>query len=170
MSQSSSGTRTLLAVIAVVVGFAALKVTQPITLPLAFAIVLLLFFRPLQVRLDKRLPRWVGPLVVMLIILGVLAVGALAVAYGVSVVAPEVPRLAEQIRPQLESLRGRLQGVGVSLPSGGGSGGGSSASGAADGVLSGVGSFVSASGVAVLGLTTLVFLLVEVEGYRQKLA
>lgn len=171
MSQSSSGTRTLLAVIAVVVGFAALKVAQPITLPLAFATVLLLFFRPLQVGLDKRLPRWVSPLVVMLIILGVLAAGALAVAYGVAAVAPEVPRLAEQIRPQLESFRGRLQGVGVSLPAGGGSGGGGNgASGAAGGILSGVGSFASALGVAVLSLTTLVFLLAEVEGYRQKLA
>jgi AI-2 transport protein TqsA len=167
MAYSSTGTRALLVLIAVVVGFAALKVTQPITLPLAFATVLLLFFRPLQVRLDRRLPRWVSPLVIMLMVLGLLALGALAVAYGVSVVAPEVPRLAEQIRPQLEALRGRLQSVGVSLPSGGSGSGG--ASGAAGGLLSGLGSFVSAVGVAVLSLTTLAFLLVEVKGYRKKL-
>ena len=170
MAHSLSGTRALLAIIAVVVGFAALKVTQPITLPLVFAIVLLLFFRPLQVWLDQRLPRWVSPLAVMLIVLGLLALGALAVAYGVSVVAPEVPRLADQVRPQLESLRSRLQGMGVSLPSGSGGGGSSSgASQAAGGILSGLGSFASALGIAVLSLTTLVFLLVEVKGYRKKL-
>ncbi len=173
MTGSLSGIRALLAIIAVVVGFATLKLTQPVTLPLVFAIVLLLFFRPLQVWLDKRLPRWVSPLVIMLIVLGLLALGALAVAYGVSVVAPEMPRLADQIRPQLESLRSRLQGLGVSLPSGGGSGGGGSSEGAsqaAGGILSGLGSFASALGLAVLSLTTLVFLLVEVKGYRQKLA
>ena len=171
MTRSPPGTRTLLALIAVVVGFAALKATQPVTLPLVFAVVLLLFFRPLQVWLDRRLPRWLSPLVVLLLVLGLLALGALAVAYGVSVVAPELPRLAEQIRPQLESLRGRLQGsgitgLGITLPSGGGSSG---ASGAAEGVLSGLGSFASALGVSVLSLTTLVFLLVEVNSYRRKL-
>ncbi len=113
MTHSSLGTRTLLAVIAVVVGFAALKATQPVSLPLVFAVVLLLFFRPLQVWLDRRLPHWLSPLMVLLIVLGLLALGGLAVAYGVSVVAPELPRLAEQLRPQLESLRGRLQGSGV---------------------------------------------------------
>ena len=164
MTRSPPGTRTLLALIAVVVGFAALKVTQPVTLPLVFAIVLLLFFRPLQAWLDRRLPRWLSPLVVLLLVLGLLALGALAVAYGVSVVAPEVPRLAEQIRPQLESLRGRLQGLGITLPSGG-----SGASGAAEGVLSGLGSFTSALSLSVLSLTTLVFLLIEVNGYRHKL-
>lgn len=170
MTRSLSGTRALLAIIAVVIGFAALKATQPITLPLAFAIVLLLFFRPLQSWLDARLPHWASPLVVMLIVLGLLALGTLAVAYGVSIVAPEVPRLADQIRPQLESLRSRLQSLGVSLPSGGGGGGNSGGvAQAASGILSGLGSFASALGVAVLSLTTLVFLLAEVNGYRQKL-
>ncbi len=97
-----SGTRALLAIIAAVIGFAALKLTQPVTLPLVFAVVLLLFFRPLQSWFDRHLPRWVSPLVIMLIVLGLLALGALAVAYGVSVVVPEVPRLADQIllKPQ----------------------------------------------------------------------
>ncbi len=164
MTHSSLGTRTLLAVIAVVVGFAALKATQPVSLPLVFAVVLLLFFRPLQVWLDRRLPHWLSPLMVLLIVLGLLALGGLAVAYGVSVVAPELPRLAEQLRPQLESLRGRLQGSGITLPSGG-----SGASGAAEGVLSGLGSFASALSLSVLSLTTLTFLLIEVNSYRRKL-
>lgn len=95
MTESFVGVRTPLALIAVVVGLAALKVTQPITLPLVFAAVLLLFFRPLRVWLDRHLPRWASPVVVMLIVVGLLAVGALAVAYCVSVIAPEVPRLAD---------------------------------------------------------------------------
>jgi len=169
MTRPASGTRSLLAIVTVVAGFAALKATQPITLPLAFAVVLLMFFRPLQTWLDARLPHWISPIVVMLIVLGILTLGALAVAYGVSVVAPEVPRLAEQIRPQLENLRNHLQGVGLSLPSSSGGSGGGGASQVAGGVLSGLGSFASALGVAVLALTTLVFLLAEVGGYYRKL-
>lgn len=167
----SSGIRALLAIIAVVVGFAALKVTQPVTLPLAFAVVLLLFFRPLQCRLDARLPHWLSPLLVILIVLGLLALGALAVTYAVTTVAPEVPRYAEQLQPRLEALRNRLQGAGLSLPSGGsGGGGGSGGSQLASGALSGLGSFASALGLVVLTLTVLVFLLAEVGGFRQKLA
>lgn len=180
MTQTPSGIRSLLAIVTVVVGFAALNVTQPVTLPLTFAIVLLLLFRPLQVWLDARLPHWVSPLIIMLIVLGLLALGALAVAYAVSVVAPEIPRYAEQLQSQLENLRSRLQGMGLSLPSGSGSGGGGNQGGGgggsqglsqvASGALSGLSSFASALGLAVLALTVLVFLLAEVNGFRQKLA
>ncbi len=172
--RSATGTRTLLAVIAVVAGFAALKVTQPVTLPLAFAVVLLLFFRPLQVWLEARLPRWAGPLLIMLIVLGLLALAALAVSYSVSIIAPEVPRYAEELRPRLESLRNRLQGLGLSLPSlGENSGGGNSSSGGSSqllsGLASGLGSFFSALSLAVLTLVTLTFLLTEAGDYRKKL-
>ena len=168
--QSATGTRTLLAIIAVVVGFAALKVTQPVTLPLAFAVVLLLFFRPLQVWLEARSPRWIGPVLVMLIVLGILALGALAVSYSVSVIAPEVPRYAEELKPRLESLQNRLQGLGVSLPSLGGNS--SSANGSSQvlsSLASGLGSFFSALSVALLTLVTLTFLLTEAGDYRKKL-
>lgn len=57
----SAGIRTLLALIAVVVGFDALKVAQTITLLLIFAIVLLMFFRLLQLWLDKHLPSLAQP-------------------------------------------------------------------------------------------------------------
>lgn len=119
----STGIRTLFALITVLVGFAALKVTQPITLPLVFAVVLLLFFRPLQLRLDRRLPHWLSPLLIMLLVFGTLGLGALAVGYGVPIVAPEVPRYAEQLQPRLEGLQGCLQEVGIPLPTGEGNGG-----------------------------------------------
>jgi AI-2 transport protein TqsA len=164
----SSGMRSLLAIITVVAGFAALKVTQPVTLPLAFAVVLLLFFRPLQRQLDARLPHWVSPLVIILIVTGLLALGALAVSYAVTTVAPEVPRYAEQLQSRVENLRSRLQGAGLPLPTGGGGSGGFSQ--VASGAISGLGSFASALGLAVLTLTVLVFLLAEVNGFRQKLA
>lgn len=166
MTQSSTGIPALLAIITVIVGFAALKVTQPITLPLAFAVVVVLFFRPLQKWLDARLPHWLSPLLIILIVLSFLALGVLAVTYAVSVVAPELPRYAEQLQPRLETLRSRLQGVGLSLPGGSSSGFAQVASGA----LSGVGALASALGVAILTLTVLVFLLAEVGGFRQKLA
>lgn len=165
----SSGVRTLLVLIAVVVGFAALKATQPITLPLVFAIVLLLFFRPLQLWLDKRLPHWLSPLLIVLLILALVGFGALAVGYGVSTIAPEVPRYVEQLQPQLESLQARLREIGIGT--GGGEAGGGGPEGlsqALSGIASGLGSFMSALGVAILALTVLVFLLFEVKDYRKK--
>lgn len=165
----SAGIRTLLALIAVVVGFAALKVTQPITLPLVFAVVLLLFFRPLQLRLDERLPHWLSPLLIMPLVFGTLGLGALAVGYGVSIVAPEVPRCSHGSRAYRIACRRSAFHFQPGPGNGGGEGGGTGGlSQALGGLASGLGSFASAVGVAVLTLTVLIFLLFEVNDYCKK--
>ena len=184
--------RTLLAVVATILVFAALKATRPVSLPLFFAVVLLLFFRPLQRRLDRRLPRWIGVISITLLALLFLAFLGGLLAYSVNVVAPEVPGYADQVQSQLQNLQGRLQerGISVSLPGVGGDGnaqgegapaggvqgvqgGGGSSSGTADpsflsNALSFLGSFVSGLSLTVLTLTVLIFLLIEVNGFREK--
>ncbi len=182
--------RTLLAVVATILVFAALKATRPVSLPLFFAVVLLLFFRPLQRRLDRRLPRWVGVISITLLALLFLAFLGGLLGYGVNVVAPEVPGYVDQVQSRLQNLQGRLQerGISVSLPGAGGDGnaqgegapagdegdqgGGGSSSGTdpsfLGNALSFLGSFVSNLSLTVLTLTVLVFLLIEVNGFREK--
>ena len=187
MTTLSRSSRVLLAVIATVLVFSALRATEPISLPLFFGVVLLLFFRPLQRRLDRRLPRWVGITTITLLALVFLAFLGGLLAYSVNVVAPEVPGYVDQVQSRLQSLQSRLQerGISVSLPGvdaregsaqgenaqGGSVQGGSSSPSSPSflgNVLSFLGSFVSGLSLTVLTLTVLIFLLIEVNGFCEK--
>ncbi len=187
MNTLSRSSRVLLAVIATVLVFAALRATEPISLPLFFGVVLLLFFRPLQRRLDRSLPRWVGVIIITLLALLFLAFLGGLLAYSVSRVAPEVPSYVDEVQSRLQNVQSRLQerGISVSLPGvdeGGGAQGGDTQDGTAQGggsssvtgtsflgnVLSFFGSFVSGLSLTVLTLTVLIFLLIEANGFREK--
>ena len=188
MNTLSRSSRVLLAVIATVLVFAALRATEPISLPLFFGVVLLLFFRPLQRRLDHSLPRWVGVIVITFLALLFLAFLGGLLAYSVSRVAPELPGYVDEVRSRLQNVQSRLQeqGISVSLPGvdeggdaqGGNAqgesaqegGGSSSGTGTSflDNVLSFFGSFVGGLSLTVLTLTVLIFLLIEANGFRDK--
>ena len=183
MNTLSRSSRVLLAVIATVLVFSALRATEPISLPLFFGVVLLLFFRPLQRRLDRSLPCWVGVIIITLLALLFLAFLGGLLAYSVSRVAPELPSYVDEVQSRLQTVQSRLQeqGISVSLPGvdeGGGAqdgtaqegGGSSSGTGTSflGNVLSFFGSFVSGLSLAVLTLTVLIFLLIEANGFREK--
>ena len=189
MNTLSRSSRVLLAVIATVLVFSALRATEPISLPLFFGVVLLLFFRPLQRRLDRRLPRWVGVIIITLLALLFLAFLGGLLAYSVNVVAPEVPGYVDQVQNRLQNLQSRLQerGISVSLPGvdeGGGTQGGDTQDGSVQegrgssgstsstsflgNALNFFGSFVSGLSLTVLTLTVLIFLLIEANGFREK--
>ena len=193
MERLARGSRALLFVIAVVLVFWALKATKLVSLPLAFGVVLLMFFRPLQKRLDRRLPRFVSIITVVLICLAFLALLGGLLYYGATTVAPEVPRYTERIGSQLQNLENRLQqqGISVSLPGGSSENGpvneeGTPAeNGATDGAETGasgsgvlqnvtgnafstIGNFLTGLSFVVLTLTVLTFLLIEVYGFHKK--
>ena len=184
MNTLSRSSRVLLAVIATVLVFAALRATEPISLPLFFGVVLLLFFRPLQRRLDRSLPRWVGVIIITLLALLFLAFLGGLLAYSVSRVAPEVPSYVDEVQSRLQNVQSRLQerGISVSLPGvdeggaaqgesaqeGGGSSGGTSSTSFLGNALNFFGSFVSGLSLTVLTLTVLIFLLIEANGFRDK--
>lgn len=212
MDRSHRSTQLLLATITTVLVGWGLKATQSVTMPLAFALVLLLFFRPLQSRLDAHLPRWVGVLVVLFACLAFLGFLGSVASYSASRVADRLPGYTDEVSAQLGALESRLSswGIAISLPGdpaegaderndagatpatgnaatpdaeeGGGdsaaAGGGPERSGVA---ASGAGfdlrgraatlltGFGSSLVTIVLTLTILVFLLIEVYDFRDKL-
>ena len=160
----------MLAVIATVLVFWALKATRPVTLPPVFGTVLLLFFRPLQKRLNARLPNWVSIVTIVLITLAFLAVLGGLLYYSATVVAPEVPQYAERARQRLQGLSDRLQQQGITLPLPGmqESERGTTQSVGSD-AFNLLGNLATGLSLTVLTLTVLVFLLFEADGFRDKL-
>ncbi len=98
-------------------------------------------------------------LLILLLVFALLGFFFAAVAYAVSVVAPQVPQYAEQLQAQVQALRERL-GVPLSSPQG---------SAGSSQFLGPLGSFLGSLSVALLTLAVLVFLLLEVKEFRDKL-
>lgn len=94
---SDSTRNRLLAIVAVLAAGAALKLTQPITLPLAAAIFLILLAWPLQTRLERAMPRWVAYLGTILGVLAGLAAFLAMIAWSLGVVAERSPEIIERI-------------------------------------------------------------------------
>ncbi|MDZ7705339.1 MAG: AI-2E family transporter [Trueperaceae bacterium] len=119
--------------------FALLKLTRPITLPVGVALVLLVLVRPVQRWLEHllRTPRWLSPVLITSLLLGIGWLGWLSLRYAftrVVALTPEYLGRLEQLNAQLatdlptntEQLRqmtsqlsgallGALGGVGYSL-------------------------------------------------------
>ena len=76
-------TRTrLLSVITIILGGAALKLSEPITLPLVVSVFLIVIAWPVQAALERRVPRCLALLGTVLVI--ALPVGAIVSAFAVS--------------------------------------------------------------------------------------
>lgn len=148
--------RPLLAVIMVVLVLGALHVSQAVTLPVAFAAVLAVLFRPLQRRLEVYVPRWGSITLVILILLLFLGLIAAGIWYGVSAVAEEWPRYRE-----------RLQLLGVSLPQDLSAETPSSSS-LLSAAFQGVGAAFSAGSLLLLIVVFLALMLLEVDAFRAR--
>jgi AI-2 transport protein TqsA len=95
---SSSSIRTrLLAVLVIAVVAAALKATQAVTMPLAAAIFLIVLAWPLQLRLERVVPRAPAYFVTSLAVIGTLAAFIAMVAWSLSVVLDRVPEFVQRL-------------------------------------------------------------------------
>ncbi|MGH7720914.1 MAG: AI-2E family transporter, partial [Gemmatimonadaceae bacterium] len=74
----------LLVVIGIVLIVAALRWSEPVSLPLTVAVFLLVLTRPLQCWLEQRSPKWLAVIVTTLVVLLAIAVIAGAVVLGVA--------------------------------------------------------------------------------------
>ena len=163
---SDSLSRVLLLIIAAILGIAALNLAQTIIMPLAFAGVIAILFLPLQRWLDRRLPNWLSPFIVTFVVLVLLMLFWAILSYSASIVAFELPAYTERLEPTLQRWQVWLSRVGFSLPQ---AGEGAGSSQLAQGALSALSGVATSFSSTVLIVTTLLFLLFELNPLRLKL-
>lgn len=147
---------------AVVLTVAALRVSEPVTLPLVLALFLLAMTRPLYCPVERRAPSWVVAFAVTLAVLLGLAVIAGAFALSIQQVAGRGSELMRRVQTLAEQLRQWTAVRGLPAPSGRAL----SRVGSALGTLFGAGT----AALQFLGLTLAYFVLglVEVSTFRDK--
>lgn len=120
--RSSSSVRIangLLAVIAVVAVIWFLRVSAPVTMPLAFAIFLVALSWPIREWLNRWLPpglSFVGTLLAMFLVLAVFVGG---IYYSVRMVVEQAPQYSDEFQTIYESIIRALDRLGVSPPADG---------------------------------------------------
>lgn len=167
MQLSSKTTQILMAIIATILIVSALKATQSISVPLAFAFFIVILVHPLQHRLEGRLPRWLSLILVLLLLLAILglAVGILSIT--AEIIEPKVPEYLNQLQQMLETAqswaksRGFPIGQFTSISNG-------SLNQLIQEAIVGIRSLLSALSLFVLVVSMLVLLLLEVSQYRKK--
>jgi AI-2 transport protein TqsA len=87
----------LLAVATVIVAATALKLGQPVLLPLTLGVFLVVVIWPLQARLERHLWRWAAVVVTTLLVLLMLAVLSYAIVWSVQQLAARGPQLARRL-------------------------------------------------------------------------
>lgn len=86
----------LLATIATILVIVAMKLGEPVLLPLVLAVFLMIVGWPLQSRLEKRAPRWVAYVGTLLVLLVASAIVASAFIWSVQRLTVRSPQLAER--------------------------------------------------------------------------
>lgn len=152
--------------IATVLAVAALRLSEPVTLPLVLAVFLVAFTWPLFVRVERRTRTWVALLVCSVVVILAVAVLAGAVALSVAQVAERGPDLVKRASALGENVQKWLTSRGLPAPKGGGG------EGALSGIASAITAFLSwgADTVTMLGLTFAYYLLgmLEVRAFGDK--
>lgn len=155
-----------LAVVATVLAVAALRLSEPVTLPLVLAVFLIAFTHPLYLWVERRTRGWVALLVSTLVVLLAAAVLAGAVALSVAQVAERGPELVRRATTLGQQLRAWLTAHGLPVPRGGGG------EGALSGIAAAIERFLGATTdtLELLGLTFAYYILgmLEVGAFRDK--
>jgi predicted PurR-regulated permease PerM len=109
----------LLAVIAVILGAAALKASAAVTMPLAFAFFVTALVHPIQTRLSERLPdrlHWLGLVAAMLVFVGVGAFAGALIWLSVQPVMTRAPQYLDQLQQQWHVLGDWAGAHGLPVP------------------------------------------------------
>ncbi|MGG6239227.1 AI-2E family transporter [Nodosilinea sp. AN01ver1] len=155
----------LLIIIAVILTVQALRLTRPVTMPIAFAFFIAVVAYPVQAWLERYVPKWlamVGVLAVLGAVVGLL-VGAIELS--LELVAPKLPQYGDRLQSLAQSAQGWLGNHG--LPTGG-----QPSDGAMSQLLQravgGVQSVLGSLSLLVLVASFLALLLLEVGKYRDR--
>jgi predicted PurR-regulated permease PerM len=158
--------QTLLAIIAVIMVGAVLKITASVMLPLAFALFLTAIFWPLQRRFADHMPRGAAVLLSLLVFLLVVTVFVGLLWLSGSVVAQGWQPYSEQVTRYQQQAQSWLQSSGLPLPTGGEQGGAGMVQTALTWASERITGFLAAF---VLVIAFLVFGLLEAPDFQTKL-
>ncbi|MFE4105753.1 AI-2E family transporter [Almyronema epifaneia] len=167
MSVSPKTTQVLLAVIATVLVVWALKATHAVTMPLAFAFFIAVLVHPLQRSLNRRLPRWLTLIAILLLLAAVAGVAIAALELSVDLIEPKLPQYSDRLQQMLTTAIDLARQYGLPISDNPLQAQGSSGQ-LAGRAIGGIQSILSALSVLVLVVSLLALLLLEVDAYRQK--
>lgn len=157
----------LLIIIAVILSVQALKATRPVTMPIAFAFFIAVLAEPLQTWLERRLPKWVAMLGVLLVVAGIVGIFFGAVELSLELLEPKLPQYADRLQGLVNSGQTWLGNHG--LPTGqGGQSNGVAISALFQQAIGGVQTLLSAVSLIVLVASFLALLLLEIRKYRDR--
>lgn len=167
MQLSNRTTPILIAIIATILIVSALKATQPISLPLAFAFFIVILVHPLQRRLESRLPRWLSLILVLLLLSGILGLGVGILSLSAEIIEPKVPQYLDRLQQMWETVQSWANSYGLPIPQLNSQSNGSFTQ-LTQQAIGGIKSFLSVLSLFVLVVSMLVLLLLEVNQYRKK--
>ncbi len=144
----------------------ALKISRPVTMPVAFAFFIAVLVNPLQNWLEQRLPRWLSLAILIVLLAGVLALFWGALELSLELIEPQIPQYADQAQKFWQSAQTWLDNHG--LPTGQGGQGSEAFSQLFQQALGGARSVLTALSLLVLVASFLALLLLEVGKYRDR--
>ncbi|ERT07551.1 hypothetical protein M595_2465 [Lyngbya aestuarii BL J] len=165
MQISGTTTKTLMAIIATILVVAALQATRSISMPLAFAFFIAVLVYPLQAWLERRLPRWLSLILVLLLLVGFMGVAVGALTLSAEIIEPKVPEYLDRLQQMGETWRSLASERSLPIPQ----------FNAQDGInqvtqqaIGGIKTLLSAASLLILIVSLLVLLLLEVNQYQEK--
>ena len=168
MQLSGKTTQILMAVIASILVVAALKATEPISMPLAFAFFIVILVHPLQSRLERHLPRWLSLILVLLLLCGIVGLVVGALSLSAEIIEPKVPEYLDRLQEMAIIARDWARERNIPIPQFASGSGNGAFNQLTQGAIGGVRSAISALSLSVLTISLLVLLLLEVTQYRKK--
>lgn len=167
MRVSNKATQILMAIIASILVVAALKATQPISMPLAFAFFIVVLVHPLQNKLEQKLPRWLSLILVLLLLCAIvgLAVGAFSIS--AEIIEPKLPQYLDRLQEVANATQTWAKERNLPIPQFNSQSGNTSGE-LTQRAIGGVRSFISVISLTILTISLLVLLLLEVAQYRHK--
>jgi AI-2 transport protein TqsA len=154
--------------IAMILVVAALKLSRPVTLPLAAALCVAILVWPLQSALEQRLPRWAAFAITFLTVIASAAVVGGAIVWTVGRLAPSVPELMQRLEEIVRPAREFAQRSGISIPGGTDQPGERLTNEVIEGATRGWRRAFSMATAAGLALALLAFMLLETRGFLRK--
>ena len=168
MQLSTKTTQILMAIIASILVVAALKATQAISMPLAFAFFITILVHPLQQRLEKRLPRWLSLILVLLLLGAIVGIAIGALSLSGEIIEPKVPQYLDRLQQMWSTVQAWASDRGLPLNRFT-SDSSSTLSRLTQEAIGGVRSLLSVISLTILTISLLVLLLLEVAQYHQKI-